>query len=185
MRKTKIKQWERPSKLKRLEKWRESGLTYPEMAKLIGISPRTFFDWRSKSVAIDNAVKIGTKTIVQELRLSLIKKALGYTRIEQKPFVLVSTRELAGKGKITESRVEMVDVEVYYPPDTNALKFALVNITQTDTESDEDGIVWRMGDRAETESLPANVIIDLRRVISDEHDRRNENQEHLKIPRGE
>lgn len=158
-----IRQWEKPRRLAQLEKWREAGLTYPEIAGLIGITDRTFINWRSKSEQIRNASKVGTKTMVQELRMKLFEKAMGHARIERKPFVLTTTRELAGKGKITESRVEMVDVEVYYPPDTNALKFALANITQTDTESDEDGVVWRLADRAGLQEKQEPVEIILRR----------------------
>ena len=162
-----IKQWEKPQKLALLEKWREAGLTYPEIAGLIGVTDRTFINWRSKSELIRNASKVGTKTMVQELRMKLFEKAIGYTRIEQKPMVLTTTKELAGKGKITESRIDMVDVEVYYPPDTNALKFALANITQTDTESDEDGIVWRLVDRANLQEKQELVEIILRREKND------------------
>ena len=158
-----IKQWEKPQKLAQLEKWREAGLTYPEIAGLIGITDRTFINWRSKSELIRNATKVGTKTMVQELRMKLYEKAIGFTRIEQKPFILTTTKELAGKGKITESRVEMLDVAVFYPPDTNAIKFALANITQTDTESDEDGIVWRLADRVNLQEKQEPVEIILRR----------------------
>ena len=163
MGKSVMKEWESKKKLEMLEEWRAGGMKYGEMAELVGITERAFFNWRANSEPIRNATRTGTKTVVQELRQSLLQKAMGYTRTESKPFVLTTTKELAGKGKITESRVEMVDVVVYYPPDTNAIKFALSNITQTDTGSDEDGIVWRLVDRAGLAEKPEPVEIVLRR----------------------
>lgn len=75
----KINEWLVEDKLILLEGWARDGLTEEQIAKNIGITRTTLWDWKKKQPNILNALKKGKEVIDFEVENALLKRALGYT----------------------------------------------------------------------------------------------------------
>lgn len=116
MAKGKYKEWLTPEGLIRLEGWARDGLTDEQIAKNMGISTATLYNWKRNHFEILEALKKGKEVIDREVENALLKKALGY-------MVEEVTEEMSANGKviIRKKRVRCI------PPDTTALIFWLKN----------------------------------------------------------
>ncbi len=65
----------------KLEGWARS-LTDADIAKNIGITPKTLIDWKKKHPEIANALKVGRDVVDIQVENALLKRALGYTVTE-------------------------------------------------------------------------------------------------------
>jgi hypothetical protein len=120
--------WVSEDHLSQVERWKRHGLSNEQIAKNIGISEQTFYNWKDKHVEFFEAIKKGREVIVCELENALIKRAKGY---EIEEVVFLPER---GGGVTEKHNVKHI------PPDTTALIFALKNMAHEN---------WR--DRKETE----------------------------------
>ena len=68
--------WLEKDKLILLEGWARDGLTDEQIAKNIGISRSTLFEWRKKHKDISNALKKGKEVVDMEVENALLKSAL-------------------------------------------------------------------------------------------------------------
>ncbi len=127
MAKSTIVEWTEPDKLLLLEAWARDGLTDEQIAGNMGITVRSLYNWKRKSVPIFQSLKIGKEVADIEVENALRKKALGFRETEQ----TVSTRKTVEyeNGKRVREVTEPVvtEVEKYYPPDTTAQIFWLKN----------------------------------------------------------
>lgn len=127
MAKGKYEYWLTPDGLLLLEGWARDGLTDEQIARNIGISIRTFYEWMTRFQQILQAIKRGKAPVDFEVENALLKKATGYTVTIKKPIKIKTRKQLKDKGMIEEEHVEMVEEEVYIPPDTVAQIFWLKN----------------------------------------------------------
>ena len=127
MAKSTIAEWIEPDKLLLLEAWARDGLTDEQIAGNMGITVRSLYNWKKKSIPIFQSLKVGKEVADIEVENALRKKALGFREIEQ----TVSTRKIVEyeNGKRIREITEPVvtEVEKYYPPDTTAQIFWLKN----------------------------------------------------------
>lgn len=115
MAKSKVNEWLEQDKLVLLEGWARSGLTNEQIAKNIGISPKTLYEWQNKHSDIRNTLKKGKEVVDFEVENALLKRALGYT-VELK------------KQKVTkDGEVVNVKEEMYIAPDVTAQIYWLKN----------------------------------------------------------
>jgi hypothetical protein len=115
MAKSKVNEWLEHDKLVLLEGWARSGLTNEQIAKNIGISPKTLYEWQNKHCDILNTLKKGKEVVDFEVENALLKRALGYT-VELK------------KQKVTKyGDVVNVIEEMHIPPDVTAQIYWLKN----------------------------------------------------------
>lgn len=84
MAKGSYKQWQEEDKLLLLQSWARQGLIDEEIAKKIGISRATLYEWKKKYPDISNALKKGKEVIDVEVENALLKRALGYRCFEVK-----------------------------------------------------------------------------------------------------
>ena len=104
------------------------GFTDKEIAnKKIGVSERTFTDWKCRFPAISAALKEGRTPADYEVEDSLHKSATGFVIKLKKPFKLKTKKQLKDKGLIEEERIEYAEEEVYIPPQVVAQIFWLKN----------------------------------------------------------
>ena len=89
MAKSTIAEWEEPDKLLLLEAWARDGLTDEQIARNMGITVRSLYNWKRKSIPIFQSLKIGKEVADIEVENALRKKALGFRETEQ----TVSTRK--------------------------------------------------------------------------------------------
>lgn len=115
MAKGRINEWVEKDKLILLEGWAKDGLTDEQIAKNIGISRVTLYDWKKKEINISNALKKGKEVIDFEVENALLKRALGYT-------ITVEEEKLDKDGyKHTLKK------DIHIPGDTTAMIFWLRN----------------------------------------------------------
>ena len=107
----KINEWLKKDKLILLEGWARDGLTDEQIAKNIGISRASLYEWKKKKVDIFDALKKGKEVIDFEVENALLKRALGYEYEE----------ETYENGILTKK------VKKQVPPDTTAQIFWLKN----------------------------------------------------------
>lgn len=125
--KGKYEEWLTPDGLKRVESWARDGLTDKQIAANIGISETSLKTWKKRFPAISDALKKGKGPVDFEVENALYKSALGFTITVKRPVKLKKRGNLKGKGAIEEEHVEMVDEEVYIPPNVTAQIFWLKN----------------------------------------------------------
>ena len=78
MAKGKYKKWLEEDSLTLLRAWARNGLTDEEIAKKIGISKQTFYDWQKKYPDFSDSVKKGKDIYDFEIEEELHKSAKGY-----------------------------------------------------------------------------------------------------------
>ncbi|WP_339012255.1 helix-turn-helix domain-containing protein [Lactococcus garvieae] len=164
----KYHEWLTEEGLVKLEGWARDGLSDKQIAEdKIGVSERTFTDWKKKFSSISSVLKKGKEVVDRQVENALLKRALGYETTERTAKVvprdkdLVSTerREYENRYKIdhpeaelqeikdaaikaipTTERIIISEVDKEVPPDTVAALFWLKNRKPKD---------WR--DKRETE----------------------------------
>ena len=98
-----------------IEGWARDGLTDEQIAKNIGISKQTFYDWKKKYADFSDTLKNGKEVIDIQVENSLLKRALGYEYEE--------VSEKFEGGILTERKITKKQVV----PDTTAQIFWLKN----------------------------------------------------------
>lgn len=127
MAKGKYQEWLTPDGLLLLEGWARDGLTDKQIAHNIGVSERSFTEWKDRFSSISSALKKGKAPVDYTVENALLQKALGFTVKVKKPIKLKTKKQLKDKGTIEEERIEYAEEEVYIPPDTTAQIFWLKN----------------------------------------------------------
>jgi hypothetical protein len=121
--KGKYQEWLTPDGLLLLEGWARDGLTDKQIAHNIGVSERSFTEWKDRFSSISSALKKGKAPVDYTVENALLQKALGFTVKVKKPIKLKTKKQLKDKGTIEEERIEYAEEEVYIPPDTTAQIF--------------------------------------------------------------
>ncbi len=98
-----------------IEDWVRNGATDSEIAKKLGISESTYFEYKKEFSEFSESLKKGKDYVDAEVENALLKRALGYSYEE-------TTREVDANGKKT---VKVVTKQVI--PDTTAQIFWLKN----------------------------------------------------------
>lgn len=110
MAKGKYAEWLEDDKLLLLQGWATNGLIDEQIAKNIGISVKTFYEWKNKYSKFSDALKKSKEVADFEVENALHKNATGYYYFED-----VITKE------------GIIKVEKWAKPDTTAQIFWLKN----------------------------------------------------------
>lgn len=111
MAKGKYQEWLTKEGLLKLEGWARDGLTDEQIAKNMGISLSTFYEWKNKFSEISESLKKGKEVVDREVENALLKAALGYEYEEE----------------IVNNKGQVVKVKKYAKPDITAIIFWLKN----------------------------------------------------------
>lgn len=111
--------WLTAEGLTRIEGWARDGLTDEQIAHNMGIGTTTFKEWNKKFPSFTSALKKGKAPVDLAVENALYKSAIGFTKTLRKP---AKVRLKDGSEKI-----EYVDEEFYYPPNTTAQIYWLKN----------------------------------------------------------
>lgn len=87
--------WLEKENLLRIEGWAKDGLTDEQIAKNMGISRGTIYDWKKNHSDISNALKRGKEVVDREVENALEKAAVGYWVEETKTYI----EEVDGRKK--------------------------------------------------------------------------------------
>lgn len=115
----KYKEWIAPDGLLRLTGYARDGLTDQEIAQKIGVSRKTFGEWKAKYGCIRDTLKDARAPVIVEIENSFFSRCRWKTVTETE----TETLETAAGKKYTKTIVR----ERHYPPDTACLLFALKN----------------------------------------------------------
>lgn len=110
-----------------LEGWAREGLTDEQIAKNIGITAKTLYEWENRFGEICNAIKKGKAPVDFEVENALLKSALGYYVTVKEPIKVKTEKLKNGVGKVIEEHIEIVEKEIYIPPQNTAQIFWLKN----------------------------------------------------------
>ena len=126
--KGKYAQWLTPEGLGCIEAWCRDGLDDKELAKSMGISPSTLYDWLGKHSEISEAVTRGRGGAREQIENSVYKKALGYTVTVKEP-MKIRHRYWNEKTQHMEEdeKVVMAEREIHIPADPKSAQFWLTN----------------------------------------------------------
>lgn len=121
MAKGKYEHWLTEEGLTLLKGWARKGLTDEQIAKNMGVRRSTLSDWKNKYPDISDALKKGKEVVDIEVENALLRKALGFSYIEE-------TRERRFNKTTGEYEMMVVkSVKKHCPPDTIAAIFWLKN----------------------------------------------------------
>jgi len=110
--------WLQEDNLIRIESWARMGLTDEQIAKNIGISPVTLYEWMKKYPNISKSIKKGKAPIDFEVENALFKRAIGYEYEEVETII----EEIDGKQRKRIKKIKKVAL-----PETSAMIFWLKN----------------------------------------------------------
>lgn len=113
-------------KLFLVQMWARDGLTDEQIAKKLGISKASFYNYQKEHIEFFDALKKGKEVSDYEVENALFKKALGYTVTVKKAFKVKEVIVKDGERKERE-RIEYADEEVHIPADTTAQIYWLNN----------------------------------------------------------
>lgn len=104
-----------------IEGWARDGLTDEQIAKNMGIAPKTLYRWKEEHCQICQSLKSGKEVVDRQVENALLKRALGYKYKE-------TTKELVVDKETGSSRLVVTKVvEKEVVPDTTAQIFWLKN----------------------------------------------------------
>lgn len=110
--------WLQEDNLIRIESWARMGLTDEQIAKNMGISAVTLYEWMKKYPNISKSIKKGKAPIDFEVENALFKRAIGYEYEE----VETTIEEIDGKQRKRIKKIKKVVL-----PETSAMIFWLKN----------------------------------------------------------
>ena len=117
-----------------LERLREMAprLTDAEMAKEMGISSSTFYEWLKKHPEMSEAVTrartgADARAVNESVERSLLETALGGVRVLKKPMKLKTTSFDSRGRRVESEKLVYADEEIYVPPNVKAQIFWLTN----------------------------------------------------------
>ena len=124
----KIKKWLKAKNLELVtELASHTDMTITAIARHMGISPSTFYNWMNEYEEFRNAFESGRQTIDEDVESSFFKMCVGFKETVKKPQKVKRT-EFDDRGrKIEYEEIIEVDEEVYIKPDVGAQKFYLTN----------------------------------------------------------
>lgn len=100
-----------------------AGLIDTQIAQLFEISVSTLNEWKKEYPEFSESIKKGKDEADCNVASMLYKKAVGFKEKRQVPFKVKKTMNGVG----SEEKIEIVEVEDYYPPETSAQIFWLKN----------------------------------------------------------
>ena len=132
--------------LKDIPKWYET-MTEAEIAKKLGVSVASFENYKNRYPELVEVLHSAKEELVENLKASLKKKALGFSYKETKKVL----RSVDGKDtKLIE------EYERYSPPDTGAIHLLLKNLDDTWRNDDQMTVDFRR-EKLELEKMKAEM----------------------------
>ena len=154
MAKSKADEWLSKDKLILLEGWARDGLTEEQIAKNMGVSVKTLYNWKTDNLPILQALKKGKEVIDFEVENALLKKALGYT-------VTLNKQKVTKDGDVVD-----IQEDVHVAPDTTAQIFWLKN---RKPDKWRDKVIDSENEEAITNAT--DILVKIRKTVDDRYER--------------
>lgn len=154
MAKSKADEWLNDDKLLLLEGWARDGLTEEQIAKNMGVSVKTLYNWKKDNLPILQALKKGKEVIDFEVENALLKKALGYT-------ITLNKQKVTKDGDVVD-----IKEDVHVAPDTTAQIFWLKN---RKPDKWRDKVIDSENEEAITNAT--DILVKIRKTVDDRYER--------------
>lgn len=130
--------------LKEIQEWYEI-LNEEQIAKRLKISVKSFENYKKQHPELKKSLQNGKQMLIEDLRKSLKKKALGFTYTERKTYI----KDVDGK------KVKVIEeYEKYAQPDTGAIHLLLKNLDDK----------WRNEDKATMDLKQSKLEIEKKKA---------------------
>ena len=116
-----------PEYIEQVERLCRTGAIDTDIAEFFNVAVSTVYEWKNAYPEFSEAIKRGKAKVDREVADKLIDRAMGAKFVVQKEVKLKSVSYVNGKKDSEEERVEVVDLHMESPPDTQALIFFLKN----------------------------------------------------------
>lgn len=113
--------------LLRIEEWAFDGATDKQIAENIGYHEKYFCELKARNSGLSDALTRGRAPLDRIVETSLYKKATGFTMKEQRPFKVKEEYYDEEGRRCVNEKVEVIEIDAYYPPDVNAQAIWLRN----------------------------------------------------------
>lgn len=123
----KYEEWITQDGLTAIEGWAREGATDEDIAKKIGITAKTLYEWKNRFSEIRESIKKGKAPVDFQVENQLLKSALGYTVTVKEPIKVKGKTIKNGVGTIEKEHIEYVDREIHIPANVTAQFFWLKN----------------------------------------------------------
>lgn len=143
---TKASEWLEPEKLLLLEDWARQGLFDEQIAKNMGISEATLYNYKRQYPEIKEALRKGKEVVDIEVENAMFKRAIGYT-------ITINEEKIDKFGEVHNCKRD-----VHIPGDVTAQIFWLKNRRRTQ---------WRDKVEYEANTDELNKVKELLTKISD------------------
>lgn len=119
--------------LEDISKWADEGLTEILIAKNLGISTATFYDYKNKHPEFSEAIKKGRAPLISRVRGALVKRAEGFNYEERKTY--------HKKDEVTGNNTSYVEItQKYCAPDVAAINLFLKNYDKDNWANDPQNL---------------------------------------------
>lgn len=130
-------------KLDSIRGWSMHGSTDEEIAKMLGVSKTTIYEWKKQFPEFAEAIKKGKDVSNGEILNSAFKQATGFYVTEQIPVKVRTNEEVPtadGKGTkyLPAEKIEIVDVVKFVPANSTMAIFMLKNRLPTDYKDKQE-----------------------------------------------
>jgi hypothetical protein len=164
---SKVGEWLEPEKLTLLTAWARDGLVDGQIAKNMGISEATLYNYKNKYPEIKEAFRKGKEVVDIEVENALFKKAIGYNTTIRKAFKLKDVVYNENGKKISESeRIEYAEEDVHIPADTTAQIFWLKN---RKPDKWRDKVIDSENEEAITNAT--DILVKIRKTVDERYER--------------
>lgn len=102
-------------------------LTDAEMAKLFGVTEKTFNTWKKKQPGFLQSINEGKDIADADVAERLIERAKGFEYVEQVPTKVTEVTYENGKRAKSIDKVVVTEVNRVVPPDTRAIQYWMNN----------------------------------------------------------
>lgn len=123
----KYQKWLTPDGLMLLTAWARDGLSDEQLARKVGISCSTLYEWKKRFPEISEALARGKEPVDVEVENALHKLATGYTVLVRKTFKVKRVFFDAMDRRCEVEELAVGYDEVHVPANVNAQKFWLAN----------------------------------------------------------
>lgn len=145
-RKTKVDYFLTNDGLLLLEGFARDGLSHNLIAKQIGVSSTTLYDWENKYPKIKRALAQTREVVIRKLENAAMKSALGYTVTLIKPMIVKKPIRIGDKIVGYQEIVEYVAEQEFVKPEWNMQQFLLKNIARDKYKGDAKQIAEAMNE---------------------------------------
>lgn len=143
-----LEEWLSPDGLLLIRGWARDGYTDKQIAANIGITERTFTNWKKREVSIVSALKNGRRPVIEEVEDALYKGATGYDVEEV-------TEEIIDDGETKKKHIRRVKRHI--PPNPALTIFALKNLKKWKFKDKPTDDAAKIDDAQSEDALSASL----------------------------